>query len=662
MKREGRLHPENRVEWKENLNEKAYHSVIAKRFRRFVNWLYSLLINGFFGKIFTAYSVEEELFRNSRIVQAVSGENRACRFAAKAKLGMARTFEESRILNSLGALVSSLIHRKLKTYGAFLLSLGSYGIVTYLIREYVIARKGGEISDLITCVILLLMSFPLMVSKETLASAVLKSRILSVFLFEGLGLPEDHFTQSESFPKRYSAVTAAGMILGALTYFISPAYYVYAAVLLIVIALVFSYPEIGVLAMISLVPLASLFERPSLTLLAAVFLTFVGYLVKLIRGKRVFYLSLVDLAVMLFALILLLGGFGSAGGVASMQSAALFATLMLGYFLVVNLIRTREWIRRCLVAFLLCASVSGVIGFVQVFTGSLELSWLDTTMFSDISVRITSTFDNPNVYATYLLMAIPFSLAYMIAKGNHSKTPYVAGFVLLLVCMVETWSRGAWLGLLVSLVLFFLVYTRRSVPYLMLVGAAFPLTSLLLPDSVISRFLSIGSASDSSATYRISAWRGVGRMLRENWFGGIGVGETAFSVVYPAFSYAGIQAIRHTHNLYLQILSETGFVGLATFLLVVILFVQNCFEYLYKMRKGTDNGIVVAGLASVTAVLIMGLTDYVWYNYRVFLMFWLVIAIVNAYIRVGNEESRRYEAYEANSRYAVNFDFNVDNL
>ena len=152
MKREGRLHPENRVEWKENLNEKAYHSVIAKRFRRFVNWLYSLLINGFFGKIFTAYSVEEELFRNSRIVQAVSGENRACRFAAKAKLGMARTFEESRILNSLGALVSSLIHRKLKTYGAFLLSLGSYGIVTYLIREYVIARKGGEISGLITCV------------------------------------------------------------------------------------------------------------------------------------------------------------------------------------------------------------------------------------------------------------------------------------------------------------------------------------------------------------------------------------------------------------------------------------------------------------------------------------------------------------------------------
>ena len=662
MKREGRLHPENRVEWKETWNEKVYNSVIAKRFRRFINWLYSLLINGFFGKIFTAYSAEEELFKNSRFMQAFGRDNQALDFAARAKLGMARTFEQSRILTSLGALVASMIHRKLKTYGAFLLSLGAYGTVTYLIREYVVARKSGSLSDLVTCIILLMMSFPLMMSKETLAAAILKSRLLSAFLFEGLGLPKDHFTKNETYPKRYSAVTAAGMILGALTYFVSPAYYVYAAVLLIGVALVFSYPELGVLAMIGLVSLASLFDHPSLILLAAVLVTFISYFVKLIRGKRVFYLGLVDFSVLLFAAILLLGGVGSAGGVSSMKAAALSATLMVGYFLTVNLMRTREWVRRCLVAFLLCAAVSAVIGVVQIFTGSLELSWLDTEMFSDINVRITATFDNPNVYATYLLLAIPFSLAFLIAKGERSKTPHIVGFVLLSVCMIETWSRGAWLGILVSLVLFFLVYTRRSVAYLMLGGAVLPVASLLIPESVVNRFLSIGSASDSSATYRISAWRGVGRMLQENWFGGIGVGESAFSAVYPAFSYAGIQAIRHTHNLYLQILSETGIVGLVVFLLIVILFVQNCFEYLYRMRKGTDNGIVVAGLSSVVAVLIMGLTDYVWYNYRVFLMFWLVIAIVNAYIRIGHEESRRYSAYEARSQYAVNFDFNVDNL
>lgn len=663
MKREGRLHTENRVEWKEKLEEKFYNSVIAKRFRRFTNWLYSLLINGFFGKIFTAYSTEEALFANSRFMQLLGKGNRTGRLVTKLKLGMAKFFENSRILAALGTLAASLIHRKLKTYGAFLLSLGAYGTVTYLIREYVIVREGGSFTDLVTCAILLLLSFPLMMSKDTLATAILKSRILSAFLFDGLGIPKDHFTKSAIFPKRYSAVTAAGMILGALTYFVSPTYYVQAALLLVVIALVFSYPELGVLAMIGLVPLSALFSHPSIVLLVTVLLTAVSYFVKLIRGKRVFHLGLVDFAVLLFAVIMFMGGVVSAGGVLSVKAATLSVALMMGYFLAVNLLRTREWIHRCLVAFLFFAGVSAVIGIVQIFTGTLELSWLDTELFSNIGVRITSTFENPNVYATYLLLVIPFALSFLIARGTGvSKVPISIGFLLFAVCMVETWSRGAWLGILITLLMFFLIYTRRSVPYLLLGGAALPLFSLLLPESVVSRFISIGSASDSSSTYRISAWRGVGRMLRENWFGGIGVGESAFSTVYPVFSYAGIQGIRHTHNLYLQILSETGIVGIVVFLLIIVLFIQNCFEYIYRMRKETESGVVVAGLTAVVAVLIMGLTDYVWYNSRVFLMFWLVIAIVNAYIRIGNEESKRYATHEFHSRYAVNFDMNVDNL
>lgn len=651
------------MERKEKLSEKLYNSVIAKRFRRIVNWLYSLLINGFFGKIFTAYSAEESLFMNSRFMQIFGKGNRTRLFATRIKLRMARTFEDSRILAAIGELTASLIHRKLKTYGAFLLSLGAYGTVTYLIREYVIMREGGSFLDLIACAVLLLLSFPLMTSKETLATAILKSRLLGVFLFDGLGIPKDHFTRSAIFPKRYSTVTAAGMILGALTYFISPIYYVQVALFLFAIALVFSFPELGVLTLIGLVPLSAIFSHASVVLLLTVFVTFVSYFVKLIRGKRVFHIGLIDFAILIFAGIVLLGGVVSAGGIASMKTAALSVALMAGYFLTVNLIRTREWIRRCIVAFLFFAGVSAVIGVVQIFTGTLELSWLDTELFSNIGVRITSTFENPNVYATYLLLAIPFSLVLLIGKGTGvSKVPLAICFALLAICMMETWSRGAWLGILISLLLFFLIYTRRSVSYLLLGSMVFPLFSILLPENVVSRFLSIGSASDSSATYRISAWRGVGRMLRENWFGGIGVGESAFSAVYPAFSYAGIQGIRHTHNLYLQILSETGIVGLTVFLLVIVLFVQNCFEYIYRMRKETESGVVVAGLASVIAVLIMGLTDYVWYNHRVFLMFWMVIAIVNAYIRAGNEESRRYIAYEFQSQYAVDFEMNVDNL
>ena len=140
MKREARLRPNGRTEQKRTWGDLVYQSLIAKSFRRFTNWLYSLLINGFFGKIFTAYSAEENLFFNSRIARFFRSGNRAMRVATNAKSRLAQAFENSRILSAVSHLSSSLIHRKLKTYGAFLLSTGAYGIVSYIIRVYVLEK------------------------------------------------------------------------------------------------------------------------------------------------------------------------------------------------------------------------------------------------------------------------------------------------------------------------------------------------------------------------------------------------------------------------------------------------------------------------------------------------------------------------------------------
>lgn len=663
MKHEGGFRSIFRTEWKQKLGEKLYNSVIAKRFKRFTNWLYSLLINGFFGKLFTAYSAEEELFWNSRIVRSFVRGRRVRRVASGVKSGMAQVFESSSILIALGEMVSSLIHRKLKTYGAFLLSLGAYGIVTYIVRVYVLEMGSVDSTVVVTCLAFLLLAFPLMASRDTFASAAQKSKLMSLLLFEGLGIPRDSFAVEKSFPKRYSLVTAMGMILGALTFFIHPVYYVLTALLLLGVALVFTYPEIGVLGLIALVPLSAFHSHPSMLLFWVVVVNCVSYFVKLIRGKRVAKFGLVDFSVLLFALVTLLGGLFGAGGTASFESAILYFVLFFGYFLTVNLIRTQEWVRRCIVTLLIFGGVSAIIGVIQIFTGSLDASWIDSEMFSDISVRITGTFDNPNVYASYLLLVLPFVPVILLQKNSSvKKSPFVVGFLLLMICLVETWSRGAWLGFAVAFVLFFLICSRRSLPYLLLGGVLLPIGATLLPDNIVSRALSIGSASDSSSMYRISAWKGVMTMLEEHWLGGIGVGEAAFSTVYPAFSYAGIEGIRHAHNLYLQILSETGIAGLLMLVIVLILFVQNCFEYIYKVRKEAETAVVIAGLAAVVASLIMGLTDHIWYNYRVFLMFWLVIGLVNAYIRIGLSEFNRSNVQAANTLYSVNFDMNVDNL
>ncbi len=70
-------------------------------------------------------------------------------------------------------------------------------------------------------------------------------------------------------------------------------------------------------------------------------------------------------------------------------------------------------------------------------------------------------------------------------------------------------------------------------------------------------------------------------MMKHYWLGGIGMGEAAFSQVYPFFSYNAIIA-PHSHNLFLQLLVEAGISGLGVFLVMQIVFVKKMSD-VYRM-------------------------------------------------------------------------------
>lgn len=90
------------------------------------------------------------------------------------------------------------------------------------------------------------------------------------------------------------------------------------------------------------------------------------------------------------------------------------------------------------------------------------------------------------------------------------------------VCMILTFSRGAWLGLLFAGLVFVLLLNPR-----LLLLAPFVMVALyfVLPDTVISRFTSIGNLTDNSTSYRVYIWIGVLAMLKDYWLCGIGPGD-----------------------------------------------------------------------------------------------------------------------------------------
>lgn len=69
--------------------------------------------------------------------------------------------------------------------------------------------------------------------------------------------------------------------------------------------------------------------------------------------------------------------------------------------------------------------------------------------------------------------------------------------------------------------------------------------------------------------------------------------------------------------------------------------------------------ISVASMIAVLALLIMGIFDYVWYNYRIFFLFWIVMAIGVACIKIGNRELERSMIVNENNAYSATADMDV---
>ena len=151
----------------------------------------------------------------------------------------------------------------------------------------------------------------------------------------------------------------------------------------------------------------------------------------------------------------------------SFYEAMLACILMAIYFLIANMMRTREWINRCVIALVASATVTSVVGVFEYFFGELSTEWLDLNYFGDIKGRVVSLFDNSNVLAFYLVMVFPFALN-LILRGRNKSEKFLAFFsaVSIAICVVFTWSRGAWLGLIVAAIVYLLIKTRKIIKVL----------------------------------------------------------------------------------------------------------------------------------------------------------------------------------------------------
>lgn len=250
-------------------------------------------------------------------------------------------------------------------------------------------------------------------------------------------------------------------------------------------------------------------------------------------------------------------------------------------------------------------AVAVLAGLVQTFDFHLRIpgsTWLEQLTSSNPSIasgsaelylgdrfvgipRMRGPFPEPLHFGSYLVAVVPITLAAAVASRGAARVWRLVLAALGLLCLVLTFSRGAWAGgaAVAGLVVLAMITGRLPAPdRRLLVGAlvtvvvvgvvAWPLLTGVgwdeVPGIVAQRVAQSGAGHDMSNLTRFWSWGVAWDLFRDHPIHGVGFGGFGFWYFERAPEGAGAAHFGWpvSNSLPLQLLAETGLVGLLLWL------------------------------------------------------------------------------------------------
>ena len=236
------------------------------------------------------------------------------------------------------------------------------------------------------------------------------------------------------------------------------------------------------------------------------------------------------------------------------------------FYLITNNIRTRRQVKLVIYALIASAVVATMYGLWQ----SLATIVATGDMFD---YRIVSVFYSPAIFAEILLLSIPLVVVTRLSLRNQKRT---AGILLditfggMIVALLLTLTRAAWLGLFVLLAILLVnkemrSYLFRWVPVVLMFVL---IQSALVAELLTRRSYDLFAFNDSTTSVgeRLFAWQTAFVMMEDKPLGiGLGMFRRTWHTYQP--NHAGMDA---AHNLLLDTGVEMGLLGMIAFIWIAI--------------------------------------------------------------------------------------------
>jgi O-antigen ligase len=299
---------------------------------------------------------------------------------------------------------------------------------------------------------------------------------------------------------------------------------------------------------------------------------------------------------------------------------------------------------------LLAASIQALLGIYQ-FTGGSgapHLWILDYRFF-----RAFGTFGQPNPFGALMGLSLPLALGtawgYLCLAWQQRNDPstrertrravslLIAGgyggmAALILAGLLVSWSRGAWIGFAAALLtLLWLAPSSFKRGALAVAGAGglFGLLWLagLAPASITERIAGftedfagfrdmrgVAINDDNFAVVeRMAHWQAAIAMAeRRPW---LGVGFGNYEAAYPDFALINWPlALGHAHNYYLNLLAETGILGLVVYMMMGAVIIRLTYQALRQAPSPVEQGIALGLMGVWTHLAVHSLFDKLYVN------------------------------------------------
>jgi putative inorganic carbon (HCO3(-)) transporter len=294
-------------------------------------------------------------------------------------------------------------------------------------------------------------------------------------------------------------------------------------------------------------------------------------------------------------------------------------------FLFINQVRTDDLARKLFIGLLLSASLISLYALIQYFGYDLTEHYFYKYLHKGSGVG--STIGNPNFLGKYLVLIIPIIFSLCLGEISFKKSVMmVLALSMCFAALIATFTRASWLGTIISVAVLLLLTFKNSLlcergKRLFLIGIILFLIVFLFNiyspshgvrkaaphkkgagGEVIKKTMSAFDIKKGrGVATRLYVWRKALLLIKERpWFG---YGLETFLIVFRKDNieymriFNDLVFIDRAHNNYIDTAFSIGLIGLATYLVVIGVFLWHLFNLLEHARDRFHK-LLYAGIIS----------------------------------------------------------------